>query len=387
MKRMGMEFVLNEQQEMVQSIAKEFAEKLLAKHAEQIEKNRAVPSDLYKTAGEMGLLGITFDEKYGGLGLDQKCWVVSQESLAKESPSFATCVGAGAMYTEVVNMYGTEEQKMKFLPPCLAGDVIGSFAFTEPSTGSDPKQLTTRYHKEGDFYVINGVKRFITNSGYKGPIALFANDSETGMTTAFVFDKFCEGYSLSSKWDTVSIRGSAVYDIFLDNVCVPKEAVLGGPEAIGTGFKILKGLVARSKISVTATAVGNMAKAYELAVRYAKEKMHRDKPISKFPTIQTKIAQIAGKYYSCQAYLYKMAEYADFVPDISTLAGEAATMKAHVADEGVDCCVLAMNILSAYGICDEYGVERCVRDALMAPHVEGVGDMQRIIGGSNILFK
>lgn len=381
-----LEFELNEQQQMVKEIAKEFATKELTKYVAQIEKERAVPGDLYKLAGEMGLIGIAMDEKYGGLGLGQESWVVAIEELAKESASFATCVGAGAMFSEVVALFGTEEQKDKYLPACISGDVIPSFAFTEPGTGSDPKQLTSKYYADGDFYVLNGVKRFITNAGYKGPIVVFANDTATGETTAFVFDKFCEGYSLSSKWDTIGGCGSAVYDIFMDNIRIPKDAVLGGSAGIGKGFRMLKGLVTVSKLSVTATAVGNMAKAYELSVQYAKEKLHRDKPISKFPTIQAKISQIAAKYYSCQAYLYKMAEHADHVADITSLAGDTATMKAHVADEGVQCCYLAMNILGAYGVCEEYSVERNLRDALISSHVEGVGDMQRIIGGSSVLF-
>lgn len=378
-----MEFKLNENQRICQQAAKEFAERFVAERVDEMEETHCTPADLYLRLCKAGFLAIPFNEKYGGLGLGQDCYVLAIEQLAMVSSSAPTAMIVSCMFMQAVNIFGTEEQKMKYLPRCINGLDIGSFAFTEPSTGSDPKQLTTTYRDEGDCYIVNGTKRFITNASYKGPIVVFANDDQTGETTALIFDKFCEGYSLSTPWDTMSGRASPIYDIFMDNVRVPKENVLF---KIGMGFNVLKGLIAYSKLSLCAGFVGNLGHAYNLAVKYAKEKAHRDQTIAKFPTIQTTISNVAGKYYSCQQLVYRLAEHATNPTDMAAVVAESAMVKAHVSDTVADAARLCMTVFGAYGLCEEYVIARCMRDAIQAPHVEGVSDMQRVIFGSYTLY-
>lgn len=285
-------------------------------------------------------------------------------------------------FLEAIKNYGTKEQKEKYIPAGINGEFRGSLAFTEPGTGSDPKQVTTTAKKDGDYYILNGTKRFITNASYEGPILLFARDSETQNITAFVFDKFLEGYSISTPWDVVGMKGSAIYDVFLDNVKIPASCVLGEP---GNGFPILLGTVAHSKTALCATFVGTMAASYETAYRYAKEKMHRDKPIGvKYPSIQLKIAQIAAKVESARLLTYRLSEVTDDRSNLDKMKAWVGMVKAFVSDAAVECNLLAMNVLGAYGVTAEYNVERFLRDALIAPHIEGVSDLQRVIAAGYI---
>jgi alkylation response protein AidB-like acyl-CoA dehydrogenase len=378
-----MEFTLNENQQLCQEGARDFAADVLSKHLKQAEKDRLVSDELFTMMCDAGYMGLVFDEKYGGAGLGFDCYVLAMEQFAKIVPGLAAPIAVSTMFLEAVNLHGTEEQKRRYIPAAIAGEIRGSFAFTEPGTGSDPKQITSTFRPDGDVYILNGVKRFISNACYKGPILVFAKEPETGAITGFIFDKFCEGYSLSTPWELVCNETSPVYDVFLDNVRVPKENVLG---KLGDGFHVLKSVVCMSKISVTAECIGNMGHAYEIAVKYAKEKMHRGKPITKFPTIQTKIAHIAALHQSSQLLVYRLAERASNpAADTAALIAEAGMVKGYVADVGLACCQMAMSVLGAYGVCVEYEMEKVMRDALHYPIVEGVGDLQRIMAGSYFL--
>lgn len=379
-----MDFKLNETQEMIRSMAEEFAKKYIANRVEEIERELKVPQDLFDEMAAAGLLGISFPEEYGGAGLGYEHLVLAYEEISKVSASANMVNLVSILFLEAINTFGTKAQKEKYLPAGINGEFRGSMAFTEPGTGSDPKQLTATYRKEGDYYVLNGTKRFISNASYDGPILVFAKDADTGACTGFIFNKFCEGYSISTPWDCVGLKGSAIYDVFMDNVKVPADEIniLGG---IGKGFNTLLGTVAYSKVGLCATFLGTMAAAYEAAVKYAREKMHRDQPISKFQSIQLKVAKIAGIYESTRLLVYKLGEDANDRSDMVRFKARVGMTKAHVSDISVECNLLAMNVLGAYGVTAEYNVERFLRDSLIAPHIEGVSDLQRIIAGSYIL--
>jgi len=378
-----MEFKLNELQQMAQDTAREIATKEVAKYIDIIEETRSVPKELFGAIADAGILGIPFTEELGGIDAGYIAMVCAYEEIAKVCPSVSVSLLVCVSFLEAVKNYGTKEQIEKYVPAGIQGDFRGSLAFTEPGTGSDPKQIQTTAKKDGEYYVLNGTKRFITNATYEGPILLFARDSETQSITAFVFDKLGEGYSTSTPWDAVGMRGSAIYDVFLDNVRVHESCILGRP---GDGFPILLGTVAHSKVALCATFVGTMAACYELAVKYAKEKMHRDKSIGlKFPSIQLKIAQIAAKLESARLLTRRLAEESDDRSNIEHMKAWVGMVKAYVSDISVETNLLAMNVLGAYGVTDEYRVERFLRDSLIAPHIEGVSDLQRIIAGSYIL--
>lgn len=377
-----MNFIFDEEQQMIFDTAHDFATEILKPRVEEIEKAEKFPEDIFKSMAEVGFFGLNFPEKYGGMEMGHTAQNITIEEVSKISASTGTVICVTLLPLEAINMYGNEEQKEKYLVPGIQGEFIGSFAFTEAGTGSDPKQLISTAKKVGDKYILNGVKRFISNAAYPGPMVVFANEEETGECTAFIVNKFCEGYSISTPWDKVGFHGSHIYDVFLEDVEVSEEDILG---TSGQGFDILIGTTTYGKLAFSAVFTGNMGGAYDLAVKYAKEKLHRGKPISKFPTIKSKVAQIASNYESTKLLLYKVCEIADTEKDLRKVQSWTSLIKGHVADLGIETNVMAMNILASYGVTDEYHVERFVRDSLIGPNIEGSAEIQRLIAGGYIL--
>lgn len=378
-----MEFKRNEQQEMISDLARDFARQQLAPRIEEIENCEYFPDDLFEAMVQAGFLSMNFPEEYGGMEVGYLATSMALEEISKVSASAGTLLTVTMLPLEAINLYGSPEQKQAYLGPGLQGAFKGSFAFTEAGTGSDPKQLTTTAVKMGDgTYRITGTKRFISNAGYPGPMVLFAREAESDVCTAFLIQKFCKGYSLSSPWEKVGLQGSPIYDVFLDEVEATQADVLGEN---GKGFDLLLGATAYGKLSFTAVFTGSMGGAYELAVRYAREKQHRGKPIAKFPTLQSKIAQIAANVLSARLMLYKAAEDADTLEDIRQIQCSTALAKGYVADLAVTTNVMSLNVLASYGVTKEYQVERFVRDSLIAPNIEGSADIQRLIAGGHIL--
>ena len=228
-----MEFKLNEDQQMIHDLAKDFAETVLQPRIDEIEagemvevsngqKHPQLPHDIHEQLAECGFIGISFPEEYDGMGMGHVEQAIVIKELSRVSPSVGKCLDVYILGLEALDLYANHEQKLKYLAPCCRGEQTVSFAFTEPETGSDPKMLKTRLEKQADgTYKLNGVKRFISNAGYDGPCVLFAlqKDEESGkdLVTGLVIDKFCEGYSISSPWEKIGYRGSEVYDIFLAN--------------------------------------------------------------------------------------------------------------------------------------------------------------------------
>lgn len=379
-----MDFKLNEDQEMIRDLVRGYAQKTLADRVEEIEKAEKFPDDIFADLAEMGLIGMNLPEQYGGMEMGYLPTSIAIEELAKISPSTATVLTVTHLPLEAINMYGSESQKKRYLPAGINGQFKGSFAFTECETGSDPKLLKTiAVHKEDGTYVINGMKRFISNAAYEGPMIVFAKEADTGICTGFIVEKFCKGYSISTPWEKVGLQGSRIYDVFFDDVVVTEDDVLGEH---GKGFEYLIGATTYGKLSFSAVFTGSMGGACDLAVHYAKEKMHRDKPIAKFPTIQTKISQIAANVLSAQLMLYKAADDADRIKDdIRKVQCATALLKGYIADLSVATNVMALNVLASYGVTNEFKVERLVRDSLVAPNIEGAADIQRLISGSYIL--
>lgn len=379
-----MEFELTENQRIIQETARDYVQNFLAGRVEEIEEAEKFPEDLFQVMADMGFLAAGFPEKYGGLDMGYMETALAIEEISKVSGSAGTLLTVTLLPLDAIHMYGTDEQKQKYLADGISGAFKGSLAFTEAGTGSDPKQLTTTATKTGEgTYKINGVKRFISNAAYEGPMVVFVKESDTEECTAFIIDKFCKGYSLSTPWEKVGFQGSHIYDVFLDEVEVTEADMLGGH---GQGFDILIGATTYGKLAFSAVFTGLMGGAYSLAVKYAKEKMHRGKPIAKFPTIQSNIAKIAANVLSAQLMLYKAADDADTIKtDVRKVQGSTALLKGYVADLAVETNVMAMNILASYGVTKEYKVERFLRDSLIGPNIEGAADIQRLIAGSYIL--
>ena len=371
-----MDFSLSKEQLLIQKMARDFAEKYIEPVAEQIDRENKIPQDILEGLAELDLFGIPFPEEYGGADGGYDGYVLAMEQLGRVSGGVAMTLSAHSLGLSAIYVFGTEDQKQKYMVPGCKGKDIVSFAFTEPGTGSDPKQITTTAVKDGDHYIINGTKRFISNANWPGAIILFARDNESGKPSAFIVDKGCEGYSISEPWDKMGMHGGMLLDVYLKDVKVPAENLLSGP---GMGYPILQLGISYGKIGVWSTALGGTLAAYEEGLKYAKEKMHRDKPISRFQSIQLKIADMAIKYEAARWLTYRLGYLANNMKDPRQFAKEAALAKTFVCDTAVEVTRLAMDIHGSYGLMNDYKISRIYRDTIIGPQIEGVADMQRMI--------
>ncbi|HBQ26536.1 MAG TPA: acyl-CoA dehydrogenase [Syntrophomonas sp.] len=371
-----MDFSLSKEQLLIQKMARDFAEKYIEPVAEQIDRENKIPQDILEGLAELDLFGIPFPEEYGGADGGYDGYVLAMEQLGRVSGGVAMTLSAHSLGLSAIYVFGTEDQKQKYMVPGCKGKDIVSFAFTEPGTGSDPKQITTTAVKDGDHYIINGTKRFISNANWPGAIILFARDNESGKPSAFIVDKGCEGYSISEPWDKMGMHGGMLLDVYLKDVKVPAENLLSGP---GMGYPILQLGISYGKIGVCSTALGGTLAAYEEGLKYAKEKMHRDKPISRFQSIQLKIADMAIKYEAARWLTYRLGYLANNMKDPRQFAKEAALAKTFVCDTAVEVTRLAMDIHGSYGLMNDYKISRIYRDTIIGPQIEGVADMQRMI--------
>ena len=267
-----MDFNLSKEQSLIQQMAQEFAEKSIAPLAKQIDEENRIPEEIIAAMAELDLFGIPFPEEYGGADGGYDGYVLAMEQIAKVSGGIAMTLAAHTLGLGAISVFGTEEQKKKFMFPACKGKHIVSFAFTEPGTGSDPKQITSNAVKQGDFYILNGTKRFISNANYPGAMVVFAREMESGEVTAFILEKWAEGYSLSEPWDKIGMLGGQLLDVYLKDVKVPAENLLG---KIGQGFPILLMGIALGKIGTSTAALGGTLAALEEASKYAREKNHR----------------------------------------------------------------------------------------------------------------
>lgn len=374
-----MEFKFTEEQQAIIEVVKEFVSSEIAPYVDDIQANDQAPKNLFKKAGEVGIIGIAMPEEFGGLGQSYETLTAVYEEIAKVVPGSVISFSTTMAGINIIRHYGTEEQKKKYLAAGIAGDIVTSMAFTESETGSDPKQLKTVAREEGGYVVINGAKRFITNAAFPGPMIVYAKEADTGLCSAYIIEKFCEGYSISSPWEKIGTKGSPVYDVFLDDVRVPASNRIGEK---GEGFTILLSESAVGKLAHAAASLGMMEACRDLAIRYAKEKLHRNKPITKFQAIQLKIAKICELTESTRWMTYYCSHLADQDQSDPAFQAYSSLTKAHAADTVMEVAFAAMNVMGAYGPMKEFNVERFLRDASMEAHVEVVSDVQRVIAAN-----
>lgn len=371
-----MNFKFTEEQQSVLEVVKEFVASEIAPYIDEIQASDQPPKNLFHKAGATGIIGIAMPEAFGGLGQSHETLTAAYEEIAKVAPGSVISFSTTMAGINIILHYGTEEQKQKYMHDAIAGKLVTSMAFTESETGSDPKQLKTVARREGDDIVISGTKRFITNAALPGPIIVYAKDAEDGLCSAYIVDKFCAGYSISTPWEKIGTKGSPVYDVFLDDVRIPMGNRVG---ARGEGFPILLSESAVGKLAHAAASLGMMEACRDLAIRYAKEKLHRDRPITKFQAIQLKIAKICELTESVRWMTYYCSQLADMDQSSPEFQAYSSLTKARAADTVMEVAFAAMNVLGAYGPMKEYNVERFLRDASMEAHVEVVSDVQRVI--------
>lgn len=374
-----MDFKLSKEQQMIKQMAREFSQRRLAPIAEQIDANHEIPAEIIRELGELGLLALPLSAQYGGAEAGYDGYVLAMEEITQVVGSVQLLIAAHVLGMSILETFGTEEQRKKYLPTGITGEKIFSFAFTEPGTGSDPKQITATARKDGDQWILNGTKRFISNANLPGMLGCVFKEEESGKLVTFLIEKgTVEGYSISEPWDKMAWNGQPLYDIYFKNCAVPESNMLG---KVGDGFSQLESGIGYGKMGLASASLGISQAAYDLSVQYATEKLHRGKPIFKFQAIQLMIAEMAQKLEASRLMLYKCASDANFNSkhNFVKFAKDAAMAKDFCGAMAVDITRLAMNVHGSYGLMKDYKVEKLYREAIMSPQIEGVPHIQKII--------
>jgi len=372
-----MDFELSQDHKVLQDAVRDFVEKEIKPIAMQIDEEHMIPDELVKKMGEMGFLGSYLPDEYGGAGLDMLSYAIVVEEVSKACGSSGVLISAhtslacGPIYT-----FGTEEQKQKWLPALNTGEIIGCFLLTEPDAGSDAGAISTTYRRDGNDFVINGSKIFITNGGYKGTGVLFATHDKSLKhkgVSAFIIDLQSPGVEILKNEKKLGIRGSYTTAFALDNVRIPAENLLGQE---GQGFKIAMDTLNGGRIGIASQALGIAEGAFERALAYSKERKQFGAPICDLQAIQFKLADMWARIETSKLMTYKAACLKDAKKSYTMesamckmLASEAAT---HVTRE-------AIQIHGGYGFIVDYEVERMYRDAKITEIYEGTNEVQRVV--------
>lgn len=372
-----MEFNLTKEQEAIRRMMREFAERKLAPIATQIDREAKIPPDIYAELQKLKLFGIPYDKKYGGGGESYTELVLVIEEMARASAGVSLILEVHYLPCTSLSLYGTPEQKEQCLPKLCAGEGIGALAFTEAATGSDPEAITTTAELSGDEYILNGSKRFITNAALDGLAIIFAK-TDNGVS-GFIVNKNQQGYSTSKPWEMMGFRGGEVADIQLKDVRVPKANLLG-PE--GKGYRMLTELVAYGKLNVSASLLGIGEAALDEAIKYAKEKTARGKPIANFQTIQWLLADIETQVEAARWLTYRLAYLASQGADIRH---DSAVAKLFASEMATEVTSKALQVHGSYGYTKEFKIERLYRDARVGEIVQGVSEIQRVIIAASLL--
>lgn len=378
-----MEFELTENQKVVRDLAREFAQKKLFPRAEEFDAREELDLALVREMGELGFLGLAIPEEYGGGGLDYLALVLAVEELSQGCASHTAVVSLhNSLFAHPVLAFGTEEQKKRFLPPIARGEKFCAFALTEPGAGSDAGALETSARGEGDFYVLNGNKVYVTDGNLADFILVYATvDRSLGHKgiTAFMVEKTMPGFAVGTREKKMGYKASPTYELSFTDVRVPKENIIG---MVGEGFKIAMDSLNGGRIVIGAKALGLAEGAYRLALKYAKERRQFGQPIANFQAIQFMLADMATQIEAARALIYHAARLKDHgLPH--TLEGAQA--KLYASEMATRVTHKAMQILGGYGYLRDYQVERYYRDARVTEIFEGTSEIQRLVIARNLL--
>ena len=373
----------NQDHIMIQDMVREFAESEIMPIARKLDEEEKFPTDLVKQMGELGLMGINVPEKYGGSGLDMVAYATAVMGLARADASVAITMAAHtSLGTMPILLHGSEEQKKTYLPKLASGEVIGAFGLTEPEAGSDAGSTKTMAVKQGDNYIVNGGKIFITNAGKAGLLSFTSQIEHEGKLLgigAFVIPTATEGLKIGPKEKKMGWRASDTRQLFFHNMKIPASAMLGEPT---DGFRTFLKTLTSGRISIGALSVGTAQGAYERALQYSTEREAFGRPINNFQSISFKLADMATDIEASKLLIYHAAWMKDQNKDI---VKEAAMAKLFASETAMRVATDAIQIHGGYGYVKEYDVERYFRDAKILEIGEGTSEIQRLIISREIL--
>ena len=377
-----MSFSLGEDAEALRDMVHRFAQERIAPRAAQIDASNEFPNELWREMGELGLLGITSDEKYGGAGLGYLAHCIAMEEISRASASVGLSYGAHSnLCVNQIQRNGTDEQKQKYLPKLISGEHVGSLAMSESGAGSDVVSMKLRAEKRNDCFVLNGTKMWITNGPDAHTLIVYAktdpNAGSRGITT-FIIEKDMAGFSTAQKLDKLGMRGSNTCELVFENCEVPYENILGEE---GGGVSILMSGLDYERIVLAAGPLGIMAACMDVVVPYIHEREQFGQPIGEFQLMQGKIADMYVTMNACRAYVYAVAKASERG---ETSRKDAAGCILYAAEKATQMALEAIQVLGGNGYINDYPTGRLLRDAKLYEIGAGTSEIRRMLIGREI---
>jgi len=372
-----MDYLLTDEQKMIKELAHKIAEEKIRPVAAKYDISEEYPWDVLKVMGESDMFGLFIPEEYGGFATSVFNLCLATEEFSRACGGIAVCYAASALGTFPIVLFGDDEQKKKYLPDLAKGKKVAAFAITEPEAGSDASGIKTVAKKEGDYYILNGLKHFITNGGDAETYVVIAmtNKSKGARgASAFIVEKGTPGFTFGKKEDKFGIRASSTRELIFTDCKIPAKNLLSKE---GMGFIVTMKTFDMSRPGVAAQALGIAQGALELAVKYVRERVQFGKPISSFQGIQWMLADMATEVEAARGLVYATARMVD--AGIKDVAKESAMAKMYASDVAMKVTVDALQLFGGYGYMKDYPIEKYVRDAKITQIYEGTNQVQRNI--------
>ncbi|MCA9740428.1 MAG: acyl-CoA dehydrogenase [Deferribacteres bacterium] len=378
-----MDFSLSEEQLMIRQTTREFAEKELAADARERDAEERFPKEQVKKMGELGFMGIMVDPKYSGGGMDTVSYCIMIEELSRVDASAGVIASVNnSLVCAGIEKFGTETQKQAFLAPLAAGKKLGSFCLSEPSTGSDASALQTTATRDGDDWIINGTKNWITNGTQADTYLVFATEDKSQGSHGvhcFMVERGTPGFSIGKKEKKLGIRSSDTCSLIFEQCRVPNANMLGEPNK---GFRVAMFILDGGRIGIAAQALGIAVASLEAAVKYAKEREQFGRPIASFQAIQFMLAEMDMEVNAARLLIYRAAAQKDRGERFSNAAAMA---KLHASKTAMFCADKAVQIHGGVGYTKDYPVERYLRDAKITEIYEGTSEIQKLVVARDLI--
>ncbi|MBK7647499.1 MAG: isovaleryl-CoA dehydrogenase [Betaproteobacteria bacterium] len=381
----SLDFGLGEDINLLRDAVKTFADAEIAPRAAEIDRVNEFPADLWKKFGDMGLLGMTASEEYGGTNMGYLAHIVALEEISRASASVGLSYGAHSnLCVNQIRRNGNETQRQKYLPKLISGEHVGALAMSEPNAGSDVVSMKLKAEKKGDRYVLNGAKMWITNGGDADTLVVYAKtDPDAGAKgmTAFIVEKDMKNFSHGTHLDKLGMRGSNTFPLFFDDVEIPEENVLGG---IGNGTKVLMSGLDYERAVLCGGPLGIMAACMDVVVPYLHERKQFGQAIGEFQLMQGKVADLYSTWQATRAYVYAVGRACDATDHSRTLRKDAAGAILYSAEKATWMAGEAIQTLGGVGYTNEYAAGRLWRDAKLYEIGAGTSEIRRMLIGREL---
>lgn len=381
-----MNFQLTKEQEFVRKMVREFAVNEVEPLAAEIDQEHRFPVETVEKMAKYGLLGIPFPTEYGGAGGDHISYAITVEELSRVCASTGViCSAHTSLCCWPIFAWGTEEQKKKYLPDLLSGKKLGAFGLTEPNAGTDAAGQQTRAVKDGDHYILNGAKVFITNGGYAETFVIMAMTDKSkgtrGGISAFIVEKSDEGFSIGKTEDKMGICASSTTELIMQNCRIPADRMLGG---VGDGFKVAMSTLDGGRIGIASQALGIAQGAFDVTVEYMKARKQFGKKLSQMEALQFEIADMRTRIEASRLLIYQAADMKD---KHLAYGPKSAMAKLFAAETAMYVTTKAVQLHGGYGYTKDYPVERMMRDAKITEIYEGTSEVQKIVIAASVFGK